>query len=694
NERTNIAGAGINVAQRVMDCGDAGHILLSKRAADDLAQYRQWERCLHELGECEVKHGFKLPLVSLYGDGFGNPELPQKLGVTRTAARTRVRNWRWLIGAGAGAAIIALAALVAFKGQLGANGGAGRLFGLRPRSAPEIPQKSIAVLPFESLSSDPENAFFADGVQDEILTHLAKIADLKVISRTSVMHYKGGSRRDVARIAQQLGVAHLLEGSVQRAGQKVRVIAQLIEPRGNAHLWAQTYDRDLADVFTIQTEIAQAIAAQLQAKLSPKEEAALQERPTTDVAAFDLYTRARTLLVTGLTTAQERRFREAVDLLERAVARDPEFYAAFGQLVFVHGSLYSGYDHTPARLASAEAALRRATQLRPDAAETHLARGWHLYYVARDYAGALTELQIASRGLPNDPRIPETTGYILRRQGKHEEGLATLEEAIRRDPRNVFTLAQIALSYQLLRRYPEAAAVLDRILEITPDDLAVATTRAGLDLLWRANTQPLHDLVARLRSEGSPNLSEAASDWAICALAERDWVSAEQGLAALGDNPFLVDWSIRLTRQFGEGLLARARGDHAAGQRAFSAARVEQEQIVRQQTDYAPGVCVLGLIDAALGNKEAALAAARRALELLPVEKHVTDGQRLTAYCAMIAAWAGEKDLALQYLTVAAPAPGGSTIASYGMLKLMPFWDPLRGDPRFDEIVASLAPKD
>ena len=262
-----------------------------------------------------------------------------------------------------------------------------------------------------------------------------------------------------------------------------------------------------------------------------------------------------------------------------------------------------------------------------------------------------------------------------------------------RDPRNVFMLAQLAFSYQLLRRYSEEAAVLERILEITPDDLAVATSRAGLDLLWRADTRPLHDLVERLRAQASANLSEAASDWLICALAERDWTSAEQALAALGENPFLVDWSIRLTRKFGEGLLARAKNDEAGARAAFSAARAEQEQIVQQQTAYGPALCVLGMIDAALGNKEAALAAAQRAMELLPVEKDPNDGNRLIAYCAIIAAWAGEQELALQRLATAAQTPGGSTIASYGMLKLMPFWDPLRGDPRFEQIVASLAPK-
>jgi TolB-like protein/Tfp pilus assembly protein PilF len=694
NGRANIAGAGINLAQRVMDCGDAGHILLSKRVADDLAQYRHWESCLHQLGDCEVKHELMLPLVNIHGEGFGNPAIPKKLRAATENRRAPSSRVKWVAAVAAGVAIAAVVLLVAAKQNLPrdpapAPPGAG------PEAAVNVPAKSIAVLPFDNLSRDPDNAFFVDGVHDEILTHLAKIADLKVISRTSVMQYKSGTPRNPREIGQQLKVAHLLEGSVQRAGNKVRVIAQLVEAGGQDHLWAQTYDRDLADVFAIQSEIAKAIADQLQAKLSPKEKAAIEQPPTSDLVAFEHYSRARTLLVTGLTTSQDTRFREAVELLNSAVARDPLFYAAFCQLVFVNDSLYSrGFDRTPARLAAAEAALQRAVQLRPDAPETHLARGWHLYYGSRDYAAALAELEIAGRGLPNDPRVLEATGYILRRQGKDEDGLRALEQAVARDPRNVFILAQLVLSYQMLRRYAEEAEILSRILEITPDDLAVATSRAGVDLLRRADTRPLRELIEKLRAQNAANMADAAPDWLICALADRDWRSAEQALVALGDTPFMVDWSIRLTRKFGEGLLARARNDEAAARVAFTAARTEQEEIVRQQVDYGAAVCVLGMIEAALGNKEAAVKAAQRAIELTPVEKDPNDGYRMIAYAAIIMAWAGEKERALESLAASAPKPGGSTIASYGMLKLTPFWDPLRDDPRFEEIAASFAPAD
>ena len=316
-----------------------------------------------------------------------------------------------------------------------------------------INAKSIAVLPFENLSEEKANAYFTEGVQDEILTYLAKIADLKVISRTSVMQYKSGVARNLREIGQQLGVAHVVEGSVQRAANKVRVNAQLLDARTDAHLWAQTYDRDLADVFAIQSEIAKAIADQLQAKLSPNEKKAIEQPPTTDLAAFDLYSRAKSLLLTaGFSATSEPDVRKAIELLDEAVKRDPSFFDAYCQLAYAHEYLYAvrGSDHTPARLALAEAAVQAATRLRPDAAETHLARAQYLYYGLRDYAGALAELEIARRALPNDPRLFELTGYILRRRGQQEEGLQNLQRAVELDPRNFFTLQQIALSYQTL----------------------------------------------------------------------------------------------------------------------------------------------------------------------------------------------------------------------------------------------------
>src|SRR6266446_1317700 len=513
NEQANIAGAGINLAQRVMNCGDAGHILLSKHVAEDLEQYRQWQPHLHDLGECEVKHGVRIHAVNFYTDDMGNPEVPEKFKAARAAAakarpKSVIQKWALI-----GALVLILIAVGSF------------VFWQRSKTSATtsaIPNKSIAVLPFENLSSDKENAYFTDGVQDEILTDLSKIADLKVISRTSVMQYKSGLARNLRKIGEELGVAHVVEGSVQRAANKIRVNAQLIDARNDAHLWAQTYDRDLADVFAIQSEIAKAIADQLQAKLSPNEKKAIEQPPTTDLAAFDLYSRAKTLVLTaGLSATGEPDERKAIELLDEAVKRDPSFFDAYCQLAYAHEQLYaiSGFDHTPARLAQAEAAVQAATRLRPDAAETHLARAPYLYCGLRDYAGALAELEIARRALPNDPRLFEFTGYILRRRGQQEEGLRNLERAAELDPRNFYTLQQIAVSYEGLGRYAEAIAALDRALAIVPDNVETRATRDLFELYWKGDTRPLHQTIETILAQGPSAIAPAADAWFACALA-------------------------------------------------------------------------------------------------------------------------------------------------------------------------------
>jgi TolB-like protein/class 3 adenylate cyclase/Tfp pilus assembly protein PilF len=561
----------------------------------------------------------------------------------------------------------------------------------------ELSAKSLAVLPFENLSRDPDNAFFTDGVQDQILTDLSQISDLKVISRTSVMQYKSGVARNLRKIGEELGVAHVVEGSVQRAANKVRVIAQLIDARNDNHLWAQTYDRDLADVFAIQSEIAKAIADQLQAKLSPTEKKAIEQPPTSDLAAFDLYSRAKSLLLTtGFSATNERDVRKAIELMDEAVKRDPSFFDAYCQLAYAHEVLYAvfGYDHTPARLALAEAAVQAATRLRPNAGETHLARANYLYYGRRDYAGALAELEIARRALPNDPSIFELTGYILRRRGQQEEGLQNLQRAVELDPRNFQTLQQIALSYQYLGRYGEAIAALDRALGIVPSNVETKANRELYYLFWKGDTQLLHQTIDSILAQGPSAIAPAADAWFACALAEHDAAAAERALVALGDNPCGFEGAFLLSHSFGEGLLARMTKDEARAHAAFEAARAQQEKIVQAQPDYGPVLCVLGLIDAVLGRKELALDEGRRAMALTPMEKDVINGSRVLQYFAITAAWTGDKELALQQLETGLRAPVGSLLLSYGALKLFPVWDPLRGDPRFEKIVASLAPKE
>jgi TolB-like protein/Tfp pilus assembly protein PilF len=562
-----------------------------------------------------------------------------------------------------------------------------------PVSTPTaIPEKSIAVLPFENLSRDPDNAFFTDGVQNEILADLAKVADLKVISRTSVMLYKSGNPRNLREIGQQLGVAHVLEGSVQRAGSRVRVMAQLIDARTDAHLWAQTYDRDLADVFAIQSEIAKTIADQLQARLSPAEKAAIEQRPTADLAAFDLYVRATALVDAGPSILNwKENLLQAVNFLGQAIDRDPAFLLAYCRLAGAHDRLYLlGLDHTPGRLTLADTAVKNALRLGPDSGDAHLASAQHLYSNL-DYDGARAEIGVAHRTLPNNARIFELSGAIDRRQGRWEESTRNFKRALDLDPLNVPTLQNFAFNYIFLRDYAKAGAVLDRVLAFKPDDTDIRLTRAVLDMDWKADTRPWHALVETMLKDNPGSAESIAPAWLYLAFCEHDSVAAARALAVFGKRVFGPD-AFQFSRAYFEGLLARMKGDVAAAHAAFTEARAAQEQIVQTQPDYGPALCVLGLIDAGLGRKEDALREGRRAIELLPVAKDSINGARMIEFFAVIAAWVGEKDLACEQLAIATRLPGSSV--SYGDLKLFPNWDPLRGDPRFEKIVASLAPKD
>jgi TolB-like protein/class 3 adenylate cyclase/Flp pilus assembly protein TadD len=701
NDKTNMAGSGINIAQRVLDCGDAGHILLSEHVADDLAQYRHWQPCLHDLGECEVKHGLRLHLFNLYKENLGNPQVPNKLkrrGRRKESNAVRpISAPRWPKVLIAVALVVAALALVIsslmffHRTSPVAASASPNATALGASTAAAIPEKSIAVLPFENLSAEKENAYFADGVQDEILTLLAKIADLKIISRVSVMQYKSEVPRNLREISQQLGVANVVEGSVQRSGNRVRVNAQLVDARTDRQLWGQTYDRDLADVFAIQSEIAKAIAQQLQARLSPQEESAIKRPPTGDIAAFDLYTRAKNLLITtSLSSAAKAKLLQAAALLNQAVARDPSFFQAYCQLAYAHDALYLlGFDHTPTRLASAEAAIQAAFRLHPDAGETHFARAQNLYRGYLDYEGALAELEVAGQVLPNDPGVFELKGYIERRQGRWKDSTRNLEHAIDLDPRNVFTLQQIGLSYGVLRRYAEQTSAFNRALAIEPTNANIQVALASVEFHWKADTRPLHQIIDSIRATNPGALPNIVNDWLSCALAERNVASAKDALKAFGETP-LTDYAVHLNPSVIDGILARMTKDEGKARLAFTAARTEQEKTVQAQPNYGPALCALGLIDAGLGRKEEALREGRRAVELLPVEKDAINGPLMIQYLAMIAGWVGDKDLACEQLAIAIrPA---STV-SYGQLKLLPFWDPLRGDPRFERIVASLAPK-
>src|SRR5438445_4126088 len=535
----------------------------------------------------------------------------------------------------------------------------------------------IAVLPFENLSEQKEQTAFADGVQDDILTKLAKIADLKVIIRTSVMDYR--SKRNVRQLGNELRVSHVLEGSVRRTGTHLHLNAQLIDTRTDTHVWVEQYDRDLNDVFAIQSEIAQKVANQLHAKITPAEKVAIESKPTGDLVAFDLYSRAKVA----------DSFMQAVDLLNRAVARDPSFLDAYCQLAFAHDQIYfDGIDHTPARLAMAKDAIDSAFRLKPDSGEAHFAQAVHLYRGYGDYDGALAELEVARQTLPNNARIFKMMGFIQRRQGHWEDSRRNLERAAELDPRDIHTLEDLSADYARFRRYAEAKTWLTRALAVAePDDVLMKLALPEGELEVNADPRPLHQAIDSIRAT---NPAGVRSNWLFCALAERDGAAATQALSALGDKEIWIVDQVQFNRAFVEGLIARMTNDEQKAQSAFTAAHAEQEKIVAAQPDFGPSWCVLGMIDAGLGRKEEALREGRRALELLPVEKDALVGQYLVRYFAVIAAWVGEKDLACEQLAIAVRPPSN---VRYGELKLMPWWDPLRGDPRFEKIVASLAPK-
>jgi TolB-like protein/class 3 adenylate cyclase len=698
NDKTNFAGAGINVAQRVLDCGDAGHILLSAHIAEDLTNYRHWQPYLHDLGECEVKHGLRLHLFNLYKDNLGNPQLPEKLkrgnGLRQASALRPITSPSWLKVALMVALLVSAVALV-ISSLIFFHRSPPPAISAPPETRATgwptaIPEKSIAVLPFENLSDAKENAYFADGVQDEILTGLARVADLKVISRTSTLQYRAGAGHNLREIAKALGVAHLLAGSVQRAGGRVRVSAQLIDARTDTQLWAERYDREVADVFAIESELAEKIVAQLQSKLSPEEKAAIQERPTADLTAYNLYAHAKTLIDNNLLSALSKDLFEAVRLLDEAVKRDPSFFLAYYQLAHANDIIYNaGFDHTPARLALADAAVQSLRRLRPDAGETHLALARHFYWGHLDYDGARRELAAAQQSLPNDSLAFLLVAYIDRRQGRWEDSIQNFERAAELDPRNGTILQQLSLMYAYLRRYADVSAVLDRALAIAPDDVVLKTQRAGVSLNWRADPKPLHAAIQAILAENPNATPLVADEWLQLALNERDSTAAERALAALSPGG-CQDGAIPFPKSWCEGLVARLRGDESAARVAFTNARKELDKRVHDQADYAEGLCALGVIDAVLGNKEDAIRAGWRAVELMPVSKSAIEGPLLIKYLALIYAWTGEKDRAFKRLDEAAKLPG---FLSYGQLRLHPYWDPLRDDPRFEEIVASLAPK-
>ena len=567
----------------------------------------------------------------------------------------------------------------------------------------------IAVLPFENLGDEKEHAAFADGVQDDILTKLAKIAHLKVISRTSVMEYRG--KRNVRQIGDALRVSHVLEGSARRSAGRVHLNMQLIDTRTDTHVWAEEYDRDLNDLFAVQTEIAQKVAQQLHAKLSASEQASVEERPTQDLVAYDFYIRAVSLITIALMPSQAggvANFSDAADLLTKAVAHDPNFFLAYCQLAFVHDLIYNGdiwfhhreTDHTPARLALAKSAIDSAFHLRPDSGEAHLALAWHLYWGYSDYDGARAELALVRQGLPNDARAFELAGLIDRRHDRWADAIHNFERACEVDPRNGLDLITLATTYLWLHDYDQMARVIDRIISLDPARRLPRLIRAHIEVDRRADTRPLRAAIQQILTnepgaEKDPNVVEYRLDVAFY---DRDLDDAGSLVAVLPEKDRLWSSSVMgfVYRDFLLGIIARLKGDAVAARAAFMKARTETEEELRVHPDDMDLLFNLAQIDALLARKQEALSEGRRAMELEPIAQEAMFGSCPTEVCAttsfaMICARVGETDLALEQLEAVTKIPGGPT---YGDLRLDPSWDSLRGEPRFEKIAASLAPKE
>ncbi len=669
NEQANIAGAGINIAQRVMNCGDAGHILLSKRVADDLEQYPRWRPQLHDLGECEVKHGMRIGVVNLYTDEVGNAQPPEKF----QALKKRGTRVRWTAIA---AALLALAVIV---------GGIAMFSRYGVRSTLTAPEKSIAVLPFENLSRDPDNAYFADGIQDEILTRLSKIADLKVISRTSTQHYKSAPE-NLSEIARQLGVANILEGRVQKSGDAVRVNVQLIKAANDSHLWADTFDRKLTDIFSVESEVAKAIADQLRAKLTGQEEQVISDKPTNNPEAYDAYLRG--LAYTLKTQNTPANSLGAQKYLGEAVRLDPKFALSWALLSFVEarGYLTTVLQPTVTLRDGARQAAETALTLQPNLGEAVVAKGYYHYACLKDYDTAVRYFEQARQFLPNSSRIPESLAYVARRRGQWDRSESYFNEAERLDPRNVFLLTQHAGSYILLRRFPEALRKLDQVLDITPDDLDTLVQKATI-------AQAEGDLprAAALLAPLHPNADDttALETQVYQAILERRpalIIPLLEEILAKPD-PALGYFNGQL--RFWLGWAQEAAGDHAAGQETWRQARSELEPFLKEQPENYFLIGDLALTKMGLGDKAAALALAERAVAAIPIEKDALNGPRSIEILARVAARMGEPDRAIAALEKLLSIPGGGLLASPltpALLRLDPMFDPLRNDPRFQKL--------
>src|SRR5882724_7419012 len=550
--------------------------------------------------------------------------------------------------------------------------------------------KSIAVLPFENLSDDKQNTYFADGVQDQILTNLARVSELRVISHTTVRQYKSGEPRNLREIGRQLGVTHILEGSVQRAGDRLRIAAQLIDARTDSQVWAETYDRTAADLFAIQSELAESIVAQLQAKLSPEQKADIEARPTQDLVAFELYLRAKQIVDSYLIAEDVRAaVLSALQSLDQAIKRDPDFVSAYCYIARANDLLYF-FDLDPTdRILLAEAAVKAALRLRPDSAEAHFAMADFLFRCRREYDRALEELAIARPGLPNSSPFFILSGYINRRRNHWPEAERDFSTAVDLDPRNPNAYNLVADTYVLQRRFPEAVQTYDRVMDAGERTPLVQFRRALALFNGTGNSKPLREVLA-----SSPEMDVAGGQTPIrmlLALLDGNYSEAERVLAASPRTDFQdIDFSFYYPKAWFEAIVAQERGDSAQALNALRSTRAILAQRLIIKPEHARTTAVLAQVDARLGQKDLALQEAKHAIDLMPISKDIYDGGLVLEGLAQVCTWSGEHDRAIELLQELIAMP---SYINYAGLKFHPLWKPLRGNPRFEQIVASLGPK-
>jgi len=598
------------------------------------------------------------------------------------AAAHKKRAWIYVVIAGA---VVSIALF--FLGRYSASNATPR----QSEAATGIQQKSIAVLPFENLSDDKQNMYFADGVQDQILTNLGKVSDLKVISHTTVRQYKSGAPRNLREIGKQLRVTHILEGSVQRAGDKLRITAQLIDARTDSQIWAGTYDRKAADLFAIQSELAESIVAQLQAKLSPEQKADIESHPTQDLVAFELYQQAKQIIDSYLIADDVRAaLLSALQSLDQAIKRDPDFVSAYSYIARANDLLYFfDLDPTPDRKLLADAAVKAALRLRPESAEAHFAMADFLFRCHRDYDGALRELAIARPGLPNDPAFFILSGYINRRRNNWAQAETDFVDAVSIDPRNPNAYNLLADTYNLQRRHLRAAKVYDDVLAAGERTPIVFYRRASTIFNQTANSTELRDVLSK-----NPDMDVGGGQTpyrVMFALIDGNFAEAERVLTASPREGFQdIDYSFYYPKAWFEAMIARAKGDSVRMNAALASARTILEQRLAIKPEDARTIAVLAQVDAGLGHKELAIQEAKHAVDLMPLSRDIYDGALVLEGLAQVYTWTNEPDRAIELLQKLVTIP---SYLNYARLKLHPMWSPLRGDPRFQKIVASLASK-